>query len=403
VNSGAGADRARGRGTRSDPKSDPKSDPDGVRVGPLEWPEFDESDYWSWDRVQGRVGASLFTIWLIPNTVQALELGRPTAPVLALTLGYSAAYLAVWWLAQGWPPRHRIALVAALFVLGIGYELVTGPASSPAVLAFAVSATMILLPLRWAARIGLACVGGAALLSWLLQGRLDWQDILILALITVTTLSISRISRLVTRLHAAQADVRALAVAEERARLARDLHDVLGHSLTTITVKTALARRLLESGAPQERAMEEIRDTEELSRRALADIRATVSGQRRGSLAVELVTARAALRAAGIEADLPRAVDDVAAGLEEPLAYVLREGVTNVVRHSGASRCTVRLGARWLEVVDDGPGPAEPAEPPGALGNGLAGLTERMAAVHGTLTAGPVAGGGYRLRAEVPE
>jgi two-component system sensor histidine kinase DesK len=268
------------------------------------------------------------------------------------------------------------------------------------VLGFAVSATIILLPLRWAARIGLACVGGAALASWLLQGQVDWQDILILALITVTTLAISRISRLVTRLHAAQAEVRALAVAEERARLARDLHDVLGHSLTTITVKTALARRLLESGAGQERVMEEIRDTEELSRRALADIRATVSGQRRGSLAVELVTARAALRAAGIEADLPRAVDDVAAGLEEPLAYVLREGVTNVVRHSGASRCTVRLGARWLEVVDDGPGPTEPTA---AAGTGLSGLAERMAAVHGTLTAGPLPTGGYRLRAEVAE
>jgi two-component system sensor histidine kinase DesK len=396
VNSGAGTDRARGSGTRSGLESDP----DDVRVGPLEWPEFDETDYWSWERVQGRVGASLFTIWLIPTTVEALGLGRPTVPVLTLTVGYGVAYLAVWWLAQGWPPRRRIALVVALFALGIGYQVATGPASSPAVLGFAVSATMILLPLRWAARIGLACVGGATLASWLVQHQVDWQDILILALITVTTLSISRISRLVTRLHAAQAEVRTLAVAEERARLARDLHDVLGHSLTTITVKTALARRLLESGAGQERVMEEIRDTEELSRRALADIRATVSGQRRGSLAVELVTARAALRAAGIEADLPRAVDDVAAGLEEPLAYVLREGVTNVVRHSGASRCTVRLGARWLEVVDDGPGPTEPTA---AEGTGLSGLAERMAAVHGTLTAGPLPTGGYRLRAEVAE
>jgi two-component system sensor histidine kinase DesK len=150
----------------------------------------------------------------------------------------------------------------------------------------------------------------------------------------------------------------------------------------------------------------ELRDTEELSRRALADIRATVAGQRRVSLAAELVSARAALRAAGIDADLPHAVDDVAAPLHEPLAYVLREGVTNVVRHSGASRCTVRLGPSWLEVRDNGSAAADSSTELGAVeggaGNGLAGLSERMAAVHGTIRAGPLPTGGYRLRAEAP-
>jgi two-component system sensor histidine kinase DesK len=94
-------------------------------------------------------------------------------------------------------------------------------------------------------------------------------------------------------------------------------------------------------------------------------------------------------------------VDDVQAQFEEPLAYVLREGVTNVVRHSGARRCTVRLGPRWLEVVNDGS--ADPTAPGMSFGNGLTGLRERLAAVRGTVEAEVRPGGGFRLRAEVPE
>jgi len=395
VNSGAGAGGSGGT-TRLDPD---------VRVEPSEWPGARGAGYSIREQLRDRIGASLFLLWLVPNTVEALRAGHSAAAVLALVAGYGAAYLAVWWLAPTWRARGRVTLVVALFALGIGYAVATAPASSPSVLGFALSGSVILLPLRWAQRVGIACVGGAALVTWIVAGRVDSQNTLILALIMVLTLAVSRMSRLVDRLHTAHAEIRALAVAGERARLARDLHDVLGHSLTTITVKTSLARRLLESGAPTARALEEIRDTEELSRRALADIRATVSGQRRMSLAGELVSARAVLRAAGIEADLPHAVDDVVAGLAEPLAYVLREGVTNVVRHSGASRCTVRLGARWLEVCDDGTGAVEDAakDTAGTPGNGLAGLTERLAAVGGRIAAGPLPTGGYRLRAEVPE
>ena len=366
-------------------------------VDPREWPEIRNSGYWSWERRRDRIGASLFLLWLVPTTVPALRLGQPAALVITLTVVYAVAYLSVWWFTANWEPPARIALVCLLFAVGIGYAVACGPAGSTGVLGYALSATIMLLPLMWAQWIALACVLGSAVVSWLAAGAVDTSNTLILALIAVITLSLSRSARLVGKLQVAQSEIRVLAVAGERARLARDLHDVLGHSLTTITVKTSLARRLLESNAPTARAMDEIRDAEELSRRALADIRSTVSGARRMSLAAELVSARAVLRAAGIEADLPHAVDDVLAPLEEPLAYVLREGVTNVVRHSGATRCTVRLGARWLEVRDDG------SAPPGTAGNGLSGLGERLAAVHGTLTAGPLATGGYQLRAEVLE
>ncbi|MEO7193890.1 MAG: sensor histidine kinase [Pseudonocardiaceae bacterium] len=369
-------------------------DPDDLRVEPWEWPELGHS--WSRGRRRDRIGASLFLFWLLPTTISALHMGRPAALSLVLTVVYAASFLCVWWLAPGWSPPGRIALVCLLFVVGLGYLVVAGSASSPSVLGYALSASILLLPLGWAPWIGVVCVAGCALATWWVDGRVDLDATLILALIAVITLSLSRSARLLGKLRQARSEVRTLAVAGERARLARDLHDVLGHSLTTITVKTSLARRLLEGDAPKDRVLEEIRDTEDLSRRALADIRSTVSGQRRMSLAAELVSARAALRAAGIDADLPHAVDDVVASLEEPLAYVLREGVTNVVRHSGAARCTVRLGARWLEIRDNGVAPL------GTPGNGLSGLSERLAAVHGTLTAGPLPTGGYQLRAEVP-
>jgi two-component system sensor histidine kinase DesK len=389
-------------GNDLDPDDDVSTDADAdvdVSVDPLEWPEFHRASYWARGRDRDRIGASLFVLWMVPVMAQALQLGRPAGLVVVLTVLYAASYLTVWWRGHSWPPAGRIALVCVLFGVGLAYAAATAPAGSVSLLGYALSAAIMLLPLAWSQWIGVVCVVGCAVATWWLDGQVDTEGTLILALIAVITLGLSRSARLVGKLHQARGEVRTLAVAGERARLARDLHDVLGHSLTTITVKTALARRLLERDAPKDRVLEEIRDTEDLSRRALADIRSTVSGQRRMSLAAELVSARAALRAAGIEADLPHAVDDVLAGLEEPLAYVLREGVTNVVRHSGARRCTVRLGARWLEVCDDGAG-SSPAS--GSPGNGLTGLGERLAAVHGTLAAGPLPTGGYRLRAEVP-
>jgi len=231
--------------------------------------------------------------------------------------------------------------------------------------------------------------------TWAVDGAIDWRETFLMLMLTAALVTVTQLIRTVNQLRAAQDRIRALAVADERSRLARDLHDVLGHSLTTITVKTGLARRVLESGGEKDRAIAEMRDAEQLSRQALAEIRATVSGYRRPSLAAELAGAHEALRAADISAVLPQAVDGVAEELREPFAYVLREGITNVIRHSGATRCEVRLGPRCLEIRDDG------RTPDGArAGSGLAGLAERMAAVGGRLTAEPLPGRGFRLRAE---
>lgn len=186
--------------------------------------------------------------------------------------------------------------------------------------------------------------------------------------------ALSRQAQTLRELRAAQHELAELAVAEERNRVARDLHDILGHSLTVIAVKAELARRLVRLDA--DRAEREAADVEELARGALADVRATVSGYRGVTLAGELAEARAALDAAGIEARLPSAVDSVAARYRELFGWALREGVTNVVRHARASVCEVALGPDWLQIDDDGvgqpsgPTPGDWAEDHGPRGHG---------------------------------
>jgi len=178
----------------------------------------------------------------------------------------------------------------------------------------------------------------------------------------------------------AREDNARLAIQEERNRMARDVHDILGHSLTVITVKAELASRLLE--VSPDRARAEVDDLERLARDALADVRQAVAGFRDMSLPGELARARTSLAAAGIEAQLPNATDAVPTELREVCAWALREGVTNVIRHSAASTCTVTLTERGITVADDGLGPDSSAAPPGT---GLLGLEERALAVGATL------------------
>jgi two-component system, NarL family, sensor histidine kinase DesK len=188
-----------------------------------------------------------------------------------------------------------------------------------------------------------------------------------------------------------------LAVTRERERVGRDVHDILGHSLTVITVKTELAGRLLEqapSGPAVDRARTELADVERLAREALADVRVTVSGTREVSLTGELAAARSALAAAGIRADLPSAVDLVPARHRELFAWAPREGVTNLVRHSGASWCGVQLTAECVEIRDDGRGPGERD----SGGNGLAGLRARAAMSGVVVETGRAPEGGFLLR-----
>jgi two-component system sensor histidine kinase DesK len=190
------------------------------------------------------------------------------------------------------------------------------------------------------------------------------------------------------------------AVDAERLRFARDLHDVLGHTLCAIALKGEVARTVLHS--QPERTERELREILSLARRAEREIREVVSGYRAVSLAAELAGACAVLRAA----DIVSTVDGfesgaVPASLVAPLGYALREGATNVLRHAAATWCRIALGAEnggWvLRMANDG------ATPDGSTGgNGLRGLRERLAAVGGWLRCGPLAAGRYELVVYVP-
>jgi two-component system sensor histidine kinase DesK len=213
--------------------------------------------------------------------------------------------------------------------------------------------------------------------------------------------------RTTIELREARATVAQLAANEERLRLARDLHDLLGHSLSLITLKSELAGRMLPDHPDQ--AALQVADIEQVSRQALVDVRGAVTGYRRPTLPGELAGARTALAAAGIIADIPTdAPAELPERPEEVLAWALREAVTNVVRHSGARRCAVTLTPRQtldgrvleLTVADDGRG-GSGTKP----GNGLTGISERLATVDGTLTTratGSASGKGFTLTLSVP-
>ena len=221
----------------------------------------------------------------------------------------------------------------------------------------------------------------------------DWDMLVVLPLVALAMWGFFHIVRSHRELTAARAEVARLAAENERSRIARDLHDLLGHSLTTITVKAGLARRVAQRNP--ERAAAEIGEVEDLARSALTDVRAAVSGYRDISLAGELASAREVLRAAGIEAQAPGAVEVADPTHATLFGWVLREGVTNVVRHSGAHHCTIAIGPTWLEIEDDGRGGGA-----GGDGSGLAGLRERVATAGGTIRAG-AGRRGWRLRVDM--
>jgi two-component system sensor histidine kinase DesK len=192
------------------------------------------------------------------------------------------------------------------------------------------------------------------------------------------------------------------AVAEERLRFSRDLHDLLGHTLSVVVVKSEAARRL----APRDldAALVQVADIEAVGRQALTEIREAVTGYREGSLATEVDRARSALSAAGIDSVVRQSGQPLPPQTEALLGWVVREAATNAIRHSHASSCTIALtgsdGLVRLEITDDGHG-IRPA-PAGTTGTGLKGLAERLAAAGGSLDSGPAKHGGFRVTAELP-
>ncbi|MCA1217686.1 sensor histidine kinase [Streptomyces sp. 8L] len=351
-------------------------------------------------RRQALVKLAWTGIWLAYLGAPVADLGDGGHSWWAIVLGSSglagfvALYLTVVFRRMGRPLGQRAVrvLLGGAFVLALCLAPTMG---SPWLVLFvyvAVSAGAA-LPLRQTAVAIPVAVG-----SMLLVGTLTGDDIgFVVALVLPALLGgfamvgVSQLVRTMTELRQARTTVATLAANEERLRMARDLHDLLGHSLSLITLKSELAGRMLP-GEPG-LAAEQVADIERVSRQALTDVREAVSGYRRLTLPGELAGARTTLAVAGIATRLPaEAPVDLPGTLgpesEEALAWSLREAVTNVVRHSGARTCAVTLAPRQtldglflqLSVEDDGRGIGTAPR-----GNGLTGLGERLGKAGGTL------------------
>jgi two-component system sensor histidine kinase DesK len=215
---------------------------------------------------------------------------------------------------------------------------------------------------------------------------------------TLAFLAATAVRQLLTVNHElvrARQQVAVAAVEEERTRFARDLHDLLGHTMTVLVAKVRLARRL-----PADEAAVELGEAEHLALDALDEVRQAVAGYRGPTLDTQIAGARIALDAAGINLDLSGSAGPLVDEAEHALAFSVREAVTNVLRHSGASRCAVILGrsgsTAWVEIRDNGRGGDVVA------GWGLEGLRERADRVGGTATWESPSGGGFSVRVAVP-
>ncbi|GAA1701263.1 sensor histidine kinase [Kribbella yunnanensis] len=292
------------------------------------------------------------------------------------------------------PLWQRLGYLAVMLGLALLLTLTAGETALTCMVYIAATAVLS-LSLRLGVLVVLLLLGGVELSMRVVPGWSDDSSYgFAIFLGGVAVLAMRRAIQRGSELDRARKDMAELAVQEERNRFARDLHDILGHSLTVITVKAELAGRLIQVNP--EKAAAEVADVESLARAALGDVRAAVAGYRELSLAGELVSARTALQAAEIKADLPTTMDEVPEENRELFAWVIREGVTNVIRHSGAKRCTIKLSARQIEVRDDGKGPGGSTS-----GHGLMGLRERADQVGAAVQVGQSPEGGFRLAVKV--
>ncbi|MBU2665054.1 hypothetical protein KOI35_16235 [Actinoplanes bogorensis] len=348
---------------------------------------------------------------------------EPMARAVRGADGLVHALLAIWLTtmlirvheAHGGPAA--VACAVATIGLQAGWISRTTRTTPPPVLALIVQAAVVLVPMAladgWPAG-GRGLLAGSCLL--VLRGAYGWAGFTVVVavdgvwrwaqspphlgeavtlftgtiVIGLATYAMTRNARLVRDLVRMRAELAAAAVAAERVRFARDLHDLLGLGLSAIALKAELARRL-----PAGAAAGELAEIAEIARNARTEIGLVTAGDRDLSLDDELRVARSTLPTADITADpppLPPAVQTV-------LATVLREGVTNVIRHSTVRQCAIHLfekdGVATLEIVNDGAGTAGP-------GSGLRNLAERVEAAGGALTAGPHGDGMFRLRVTIP-
>ncbi|RJL34407.1 sensor histidine kinase [Bailinhaonella thermotolerans] len=318
---------------------------------------------------------------------------------LVLTICYSRVLWAAFMRRLTW--RHYLD-AAAVGLISYGVPAFGGPAWMAMPMAFISVAPIIVRRRAYALALTLASVAVTAVVLLLIDlptAMALLYGLALLPTIAPMTYGMAWLCRIVDELRQARAELARRAVDEERVRFARDLHDTLGHTLQAIALRAELGERLV-ADAP-DRALRELAEIQRIARTAVHDVREVVRGYRATSLAGELDGLAAVLGAAGISCERPEPPADLPAHVHEPLGWVAREAVTNVLRHSAATWCEVTVhvedGHVVLEIVNDGgPGATRVVR-----GNGLTGLAERMKAAGGRLetTSGD---GTFRVSAAVP-
>jgi two-component system sensor histidine kinase DesK len=356
-------------------------------------PRVERARYW------GLLFAAVWLVFLVPVVVDAARRGGVRNWLgIAVLVAFAVAYLVGVtlmrrFLRTGLPAHQRLGVVmlAALVLLAGCALLLLGSEGLSTAPYLAVTGVMVFR--RWGP---LWVVLLAAVVEALARLTTGWQHLdgigfSVLGAGFIMWGVIVMMERNLELLRTREAEAE-LAVETERVRFARDLHDILGHSLTVITVKAELAGRLIE--VDPQRAQAEVADLERLARDALADVRRTVKGYREITLPGELARARAALATAGITAHVSSSGEAPPSHLRELFAWVVREGVTNVVRHSRATECTVTVEPLSVVVSDNGVGPAA-----GTVtgGHGLRGLRERAEAVGARVVDGAAQPQGFSL------
>ncbi|HTC93370.1 MAG TPA: sensor histidine kinase [Terriglobales bacterium] len=296
---------------------------------------------------------------------------------LAATLLFLALYFWGFWL-KG---KQRLWAIAGIALLGIVFV----PQNSGACGLFVYAAAFAGFAGGTEFAIGILVVLEAclSLVVWISHLPLSFWISMSFLVAAVGAMNIQHAKRIAAncRLRMAQGEVEHLAKTAERERIARDLHDVLGHTLSVIILKSELASRMVDKDLP--RAIQEIRDVERISREALAEVRSALKGYRAAGLNAEMAQARATLETAGIKVQACSSQLDLNAAQEGVLALVMREAVTNVLRHSKATECSLRLaqanGCCTLEIADNGCGSSD------VEGEGLKGMRQRVEMLGGSL------------------
>ncbi|GGO23442.1 two-component sensor histidine kinase [Microbispora rosea subsp. aerata] len=355
-------------------------------------------------RLRRLMGTSLGLIYLLYPLSDVTD-GRLSGQQAAWRVIALAAFVAVYLSVVLGPrdldhrPRSMFPLLGVATAMAAAFPLLFRSATWLALPVYLVVVYAMALPPRRAVP-GIAAMTALILAEGQVveaDSGLQWSLALQAVTLGVLFMSVRNTRILVAQLRQAQGEAARLAAADERLRIARDLHDLLGHSLSLIVLKSELARRLGEQGSPK--AAAEVADIESVARQALAQVREAVSGYRRLHLAEEIEGARSALAAAGVCLAVRTRGTPLPEDLDGLFAWAVREATTNVVRHSRATRCEIDLSygeeGAVLEIADNGG--VQAYEP----GNGLTGLGERVRAAGGDLT---VEAGqrGFRVLVAVP-